>query len=311
MASGAKKIYIMVHLFSSSARGCTELFPVPRQTTSRLALLICFSESERSFDMQARAMPLMGIARPPCFVGARAAAIIFLHTKKHDSLYLRTCHLAERCTLLQPHKTLGFQFFSILIVFLCMRDLSWSLIASTHSALQKSSSKCHFQSCVTPPTLSAIFCKVSGVPSTNYISFQDLRTFILYPSAVLWIDSWIGGLSWVPTQLCGGCLRPQRGVPKGIGSLIRRGVTGILIIPTHLHPRIKFCCQLESFWYTCIKKMPGACITYIRGFLWTLDYWKAQPWSLIHVTLCAHNTLCYCTWPIKKQKWNNILLCKG
>ena len=60
----SQEIYILVHLFSSSARGCTEILPVPRQTTARLETLIHLSKHERRFDMQARAMSLVDIARP-------------------------------------------------------------------------------------------------------------------------------------------------------------------------------------------------------------------------------------------------------
>ena len=59
----SQDIYIMVHVFSSSARGCTEILPVPRQTTARLETLIHLSKHEKRFDLQARVMSLVDIAR--------------------------------------------------------------------------------------------------------------------------------------------------------------------------------------------------------------------------------------------------------
>ena len=51
------------HPFSLRKPETTAMFfPVPRRTASRLTLLMHFGKSERSFGMQARAMPLVGIA---------------------------------------------------------------------------------------------------------------------------------------------------------------------------------------------------------------------------------------------------------
>ena len=99
IASSAKKRCIIVHLFSLSAREFTEFFQVPKNTTSRLALLTHLNESEMNSGMQTRAMPIVGITCSLlCFDGIRAAANILLHVKKEKKIYLRTYHISLRGT---------------------------------------------------------------------------------------------------------------------------------------------------------------------------------------------------------------------
>ena len=82
----SQEIYIMVHLFSSSARGCTEIFPVPRQTTSRLKILIHLSENERKFDMQAHAMSLVDTVRPLPVLLAPVRRQTSYHTRRNTTV---------------------------------------------------------------------------------------------------------------------------------------------------------------------------------------------------------------------------------
>ena len=130
---------IMVHLFSVSVCEFTEIFQVPKETNTRLALLTQLNENETCSNMQIRAMPLVGVGHSLlCSVCVRVAANILLHLKKHDIFYLGLCILSrwEVHIWLQSHKMLWFMFF-IPNMFSCMRDLYWLLTAFTWILFQK------------------------------------------------------------------------------------------------------------------------------------------------------------------------------
>ena len=143
-------IYTIVHLIGSSPCRCTGLFQDPRHTASRLALLICLSKIERSFEMQAFTMPLVGITRPPCFAGIHVMANILFHTKK--------------CLNVAAPQDVVISFFSVLAV-----DLSVPLIATTQSLsllpqkvpLQKDELKASVAELCQPPNSFYIFLQRS------------------------------------------------------------------------------------------------------------------------------------------------------
>ena len=139
-------------LYTLSAHKLTEIFQVPKQIISCLALLPHLNENETIPNVQTRAIPLAGIVHSLlCFHGACAAANILLHVTKHDTPYLRKCYLADRHMFdCSPTKNAISVFYSK-CVLLHVRSY-WSLTYCVHvNCFSKISSKYILKICVGPP----------------------------------------------------------------------------------------------------------------------------------------------------------------
>ena len=122
--------------------------------------LIYFCETERNFDMQTRAMPLMGIALPPLFFPCPCGGEHHFGDKDTRlSLLEKIPSQWEVYIVTMSHRHC--EFFSILHIFLCIHlvDLFCSLIASTQNALQIISS--------------VIFCKAMSPPVSCPLYLKD------------------------------------------------------------------------------------------------------------------------------------------